>query len=188
MAAERTLAKRYARALLEVAAAEGKIDAVEGDLYAIADLYEGERDFRTVVLHPAVPLARKLQVLTALLQGKVQDVVLRFLILLLEKDRLRYIREIAEMYDVLSDSVQGLLKAHVRTFLPLKPDQRKALEEKLMKFAGRRRIVLKEEVDRSLLGGIVVRVGDDVLDGSVAGRLRALKERLLRREEAATKS
>jgi F-type H+-transporting ATPase subunit delta len=187
MAAERTLAKRYARALLEVALERKRVDEVEAELYAVADLYEQARDFRTVVLHPALPMARKRELLGKTLGGKVQDFVLRFLRLLLEKGRLRYIREIAAQYDDLSDELQGLVKARVRAFLPLKPEQRRALEEKLMRFAGRRRVILHEAVDRSLLGGIVVRIGDDVLDGSVAGRLRKMREHLLRREHEATR-
>jgi F-type H+-transporting ATPase subunit delta len=183
VAGERTLARRYARALLSVAAEQGKVDEVEQDLHGLAEAWDGSRELRTMIAHPSVPRDRKRQALRALFQGKVQDATLRFLDLLLAKRRFPVLPQISEEFDLAADELQSIAKVRVRTFLPLTDAQRAKLIEKLNKFNQRKNIEIAETVDPTLLGGLVIRVGDQVLDGSIAGRLKKLRERLHLRED-----
>ena len=183
MAGERTLAKRYARALLDVAREASKIDEVERDLFGLAEAWDATRDLRTVIAHPSVPMDRKKRSVRAVFQGKVADLTLRFLDLLIDKKRMGLLPKIAEAYDEASDELQGIAKARVRAFMPLSDAQRAKLTERLRAFTRRPNIQLAETVDPSLLGGLVVKIGDQVLDGSVAGRLRKLRGRLVLRED-----
>lgn len=181
--AQRTLAKRYARALLQVAAEKNEIGRVAEDLRGVADAYCAVPELRLLVASPARSRDAKKAALARLFSGKVADVVLRFLAVVLEKKRFSAIEEIASAYDDLADEAQGIARARVTTFAPLGEAQRKALTERLGRLTDRTTVVLAESVDAEILGGIVVRIGDQVLDGSIRGRLRKLRERLIIREE-----
>jgi F-type H+-transporting ATPase subunit delta len=182
MADERTLARRYARALLGVAEQRGEIDRVEADLQGLGEAWHASADLRTLMAHPSVPADRKRAALAAVLAGRVSDVTLRFFDLLLSKKRLGLVRDIAEEYGAAADEARGIAKAHVTTYMALGDRHREKLVERLQAFTSRAKIVLEEEVDPTILGGIIVRIGDQVLDGSVRGKLRGLRERLTLRE------
>lgn len=180
---ERTLAKRYARALLEVAKERNEIDRVENELHAVARLWATVPELRLVLGDPARSRAEKQSILEKLFAARVSHVVLRFLAIVLEKGRFARIEEIAAIYDELSDELQGIARARVTSAMPLEPGERDALVARLRKFTERPNVILDEKVDPDLLGGVIVRIGDQVIDGSVRGRLRALRERLIVREE-----
>ena len=179
MADERTLARRYARALLDVATEKGKVDEVENDLHGLADLWNGSEEVRTLIAHPKWSRARKKEILAGLLAGKADPLTIRFVELLVDNGRLGVIEQIATEYDHISDEHQQIMKATVTSFMPLNDRQRKKLAERLQGFTSRANIELEEKVDASLLGGVIVRLGSHVIDGSVSGRLRKMKERLV---------
>jgi len=179
VADERTLARRYARALLGVAREANKIDEVEKDLYALAELWSSTEGSHMLFAHPGISRERKKEILTELLKGKIDPITLRFVEVLVDNQRFRYIEQIAHEYDHISDELQEISKATVTSFMPLNDKQRKALHDKLSGLTRRRKVELDEKVDAALLGGIVIQVGSFVVDGSVAGRLRKLRERLV---------
>lgn len=179
--ADRTIAKRYARALLDVAAERRAIDEVERDLYAVADCFRRSPELRTAIAHPSLTRVRKVDVIRRSFEGKVAPLVVEFLALLVDKGRFGLIGEIATLFDDLSDELQGQLKVKVRTVAPLKPHQRERLLARL-KQNMRPQPILEEEIDPEILGGMVLRIGDFLIDGSLRGRMRALKESLLLQE------
>jgi F-type H+-transporting ATPase subunit delta len=179
---ERTLAKRYASALLDVTEERGEVDRVEQELHALADLWSRVSELRTLIRHPTIARDRKAAALAAALGGKLSETTLRFATVLLEKGRFELIADIAALYDDLSDEHQGIARIQVTTSKALDDAQRAALVAQLQKFTARPRIVLKEAVDPDILGGVIVRFGDQVIDGSIRARLRDLRERLVVRE------
>ncbi len=183
MADVRTLARRYARALLDVARERNAVDQIEGDLQALVELRRRSPELRALFNHPSLGREQKQRVLREALSGKVHDATLGLLDVLVEKKRLFALEEIAHEFDRVSDKVQGIARVEARSFLPLTDAQKAKLTAKLQARRHKTRIVLDEKVDPSLLGGIVLRLDDLVIDGSVAGRLKRLKERLLLREE-----
>jgi F-type H+-transporting ATPase subunit delta len=187
---EQTLARRYARALLEVARERKEIAAVGAEIRAVAQVYgdlgarkAGEPDLRSLVTDPSRPVAARRELLVKVFGGRVSDLVLRFLILLLEKKRFGVVAEIADAYDHLADEAQGVARARVTTFRSLGDLQRVQLIDRLRRLTDRPTVVLEETVDPEILGGLFVRIGDQVIDGSIRGRLRRLRERLVIREE-----
>lgn len=183
MADERTLARRYARALLDVAIEKSLVDEVERDLYALAATWRTSRDLRTLVAHPSVHRERKKAAIGGVLGGKVSALTIRFVEVLLDKGRFDLIVPLAVEFDVLSDEAQGIAKLRVTVYMPLTDGQRERLVGMLLQHTGRKRAVIDEAVDPKILGGIVVRYGDQVLDGSLAGRLRKMREHLVLRED-----
>jgi F-type H+-transporting ATPase subunit delta len=183
MAGELTLAKRYARALLELGVGADDVGRVQKDLYGVEELWEASPELRTLIGTPRTSKEQKRRILQTLLTGKIAPLTLNFLYLLVDKSRFRLLGTIAACYDELNDEIRSVAKAKVRSYMPLTKAQRTKLVEKLQRFTERSTIELDEAVDADLLGGIVVEIGAYVLDGSVRGRLRKLRDHLLLREE-----
>lgn len=171
-ASDRVLAGRYALALFQAAAAKGEEQKVQADLGSAHKLL---LDSMSVLRHPRVPAASKKKLLADALAGKVGPTTLRFLELLVDKKRFELMVMIASVYAKLAADKRGAAKAVVRTAAPLSPDAQKQLAAKLKTFTGKD-IELDVKEDPALIGGVSVKIGDWVLDSSLRGQLRRLKE------------
>jgi F-type H+-transporting ATPase subunit delta len=171
-ASDRVLAGRYASALMQAAGAKSEEQKVSVDLGAARDLL---LDAAAALRHPRVSIADKKKLLHAKLDGKVGATTLRFLELLIEKKRYELFAMIAAVYGRLAADKRGVSKAVVRTAAPLGADAQKALAAKLKIFTGKDvELEIKEEPE--LIGGVSVKIGDWVLDSSLRGQLRRLRE------------
>lgn len=119
MAGDNTLARRYARALLEVAIEQDAVARIESDLHGVAEAYRTSRELRTYLRSPAFGRLEKKKTLQKLFSGRVHRATMSFLLLLVRKGRFPEITGIAEAYDAANDVVRGIQKASVTTFLPL---------------------------------------------------------------------
>jgi F-type H+-transporting ATPase subunit delta len=128
-----------------------------------------------VLRHPRVPAASKKKLLSDALSGKVGATTLRFLELLVDKKRFELMIMIASVYGRLAADKRGAAKAVVRTAKPLSADEQKQLAAKLKNFSGKD-VELDVKEDPELIGGVSVKIGDWVLDSSLRGQLRRLKE------------
>lgn len=173
-ASDRVLAGRYAAALFQAASAKSEEQKVQADLGSAHKLL---LDAMGVLRHPRVPPASKKKLLNDALEGKVGATTLKFLELLVDKKRFELMVMIAANFAKLAAEKRGSAKAHVRTAAPLSSDAQRQLAEKLKKFTGKD-IELDVKEDPELIGGIAVKIGDWVLDSSLRGQLRRLKESL----------
>lgn len=178
---EEGLAKRYAKALLNLAEKEdpAKIGEVEQELFNITRLYNSLEGMRRVLIHPLISPDKKNAIINKVLGTRVSPIILRFLKLLINKNRVMYLTQIADAYHFLSDQARGIARVKVKSYLPMPTDQLKVLEQKMLTLTSSQQVILEPEVDPSLLGGITVQVGDSIIDGSVTGRLRELREQLI---------
>jgi F-type H+-transporting ATPase subunit delta len=179
-----TLARRYARALLDVSLAQPKIGApekVRGDLETLADVLEGHRDLAGIFQNPAVGTDAKKRI-AAGLAARVQaaPVVQRLLDLLAQRDRLVLLPQVAAAFVEAWNAHRGVTAAEAVSAVELPPPQAEALAAALAKVAGSE-VELRSQVDPQVLGGLVVRMAGKTYDGSVRGRLAALRETLLGR-------
>ena len=174
---DRTLAKRYAAALLRVTDAEGSTEEVEALLLALRDVWRVQRGFRNMMVSPKVPRAVKKALFRKALAGQAKESLLQFLDLLVAKNRAEILPEVADVFDRLADASHGVVRVKVRSWKPLSAAQSATLSEKLVKITGKK-IQIEAETDPALKGGVQLRIGDSVVDGTVAHRLRALGERL----------
>lgn len=172
---EKTIAKRYAEALLVEAESAGAVEEIERQILEAAKLWSASRELRIAATHPGLPLERRRTALKRVFAGRVHDLLIGFLDLLVRRRRIDLLPEVAEAFDRLADRSRGVVKVRVRTAAPLPAPQRAALENQLVRRL-ERKIELTEEVAPSLLGGLAVRIGDTVWDGTLAGRLRHLRE------------
>lgn len=174
------VARRYAQALTEEAQKAGSLAAVDADVALVAETLDGSRDLRLALTSPVVPHAKKNTVLQRLFDGRVSDLTLRFLRLLVDKQRDGQIPGILDAYRALRDERTGTVEATVRVAKPLGADEAERLRGALEARAGQT-VRMRIEVDPSLVGGLVVRLGDVVFDRSVKHQLQTLRGQLAER-------
>ncbi len=171
------LATKYARAIFELAQDENKLDEYDGDLAKIqADVFslpEAVKFFQ----NPLVPHKAKKDLLAKAFNGEISDNVMNFLMLLVDKSRIGIFNEIYEIFTALKNVEQGILVADVISAFPLTKTQENQLGKKLASVTGKK-IKIRKHEDKSILGGLIVTIGDRRIDGSAAGRLRSLQNTL----------
>ena len=171
---------RYAHAFEQVVVAE-KLDASAAlsQLRDFSDTFAGSADLREVLMDPSIPKEQKLKVLDAI-GGKIGmfPQVRNFVAVITEHDRLHELNEIITEYASAADADSGVSDAEITTALPLNDQDRQQLETEVGKLAGGsvRATYLQ---DATLLGGVIVKLGSTVYDGSVRGQLAQMKQRLI---------
>jgi len=172
----KTLAKRYATALLRVTNHGGKVEETEATLIALRDVYRRDAKFRAVLKSPKITKAQKKSLLRKVLAA-ASAALHEFFDLLVDKNRTDLIPDIADMYDRLADAYKGVVRVQVRSAWPLAAAEQARLKGDLDRVTGFN-CSIEATTDRALKGGVQVRIGDSVVDGTVSYRLKALKEKL----------
>jgi len=168
-------AKRYAQAAFDIARERDELDRWAEDLQAIADL-AGQPGALDILDSSRVPSEAKERLLRAGL-ADLSPLALNLAHLLVEKRRIALAEQVRDEYQHLLDEHRGVTQATVLTAVPLSEDERRAVVQRLQELTGKE-IVLEAQVAPEILGGLVARVGDRVIDGSTRGRLLALKQSL----------
>ncbi len=168
-------AKRYAQAIFEIARERKELDRWQSDLRKIAILGENAT-LISLLQDPRLRFDSKAKVLSEQL-GDINPLALNLVHLLITKGKLNMVGDIVAEYQRLLDSYRGIEQAEVTTVIPLDDKDKQRLIEHLGAIVGKK-IVLKPQVDSRLIGGIMARVGDKLLDGSTRSKLAALREEL----------
>lgn len=173
-----TIARRYANALYHIAQRDGTVDAVSADLGVMADIFVRNPEVLRALAVPRVPHERKKAALQAIVgEQMTQPVSRRFLDLVVDHSREGSLPETVTAFSLLADEANGIVNAEVLAAAPLSDDQTTRLKARLDTVTGRKtRITVN--TDPSLVGGLIVRIGDTVMDGSVKGYLEQIGNRL----------
>lgn len=171
------ISRRYAKALLATATEKNIVDVVSTDMAHIGRIGEASKDLRAMMGSPIINVADKQKVLSEVLDGKVNPLIMDFLMLLLEKRRGSLFREIIREYGVMVDTMNNIERIVVTSAVKMAAPERAHLEQSLATKL-KKNIVATFDIDPSILGGAIVRVGDDVMDGSLRHQLYVLRERL----------
>jgi len=167
------LAEVYARALLEVAREQGKLDLLRDQLVQFADALEGDRQLAIFFFSPYFSTAEKEQGLARVLEGADESFV-NFLRLLIEKHRMPVLFRIRHVYERMWDEENKVLPVEITSAIELDPAMTESLGSRIGERAGRK-VTLATRVDPEIIGGIVVRVGNSILDASIRNRLEQLR-------------
>jgi F-type H+-transporting ATPase subunit delta len=169
----------YAQAIFQIAEAEGVLDAVEDELYRFGKAVEQSNDLRDALTDPALPAERKRATVKDILGERASRHTVSILGFLIDQGRTRELGAIIEELAKVAAERRSRAVAEVRSAIPLDDEHRRKLLEALERATGKK-IELKVLVDPSVVGGLVARVGDQVIDGTVRRRLELARERLRR--------
>ncbi len=170
------LAQVYARSLFEVAREQGKLDVLREQLAQLADALRENRDLEVFFFSPYFSTKEKQEALGKLLDG-ADEVLLNFLNLLIENHRMPVIFHIRRQYEHLWDEENKTLPVEITSAIELDSATTESLGKTIGERAGRK-VQLASRVDPDILGGIVIRVGNSILDASIRSRLEQLRRQV----------
>jgi F-type H+-transporting ATPase subunit delta len=167
----------YARALFEIARAEGSLDEVEDELFRFARSFESNDALRSALTDDMIPAAKRQAIVEDLLGGRATSTTTQLVSMVIGSGRGRDLPAIIDQLVSRASSAKNLELAEVRSAVPLTQDQQDRVRAALANATGKQ-VNLKVVVDPSVLGGLTASVGDTVIDGTVRTRLDQLKARL----------
>jgi F-type H+-transporting ATPase subunit delta len=184
MATNDKVAAVYANALLELTQKQGgntRAQEVGEEFRQLAEMINEDKSFRSLLASPTIERGARSAALDRILRGNVSDVLMRFIMVVDRKGRLNHLVEMEEAYDELLQGLFGKTEVDVFTVdgQPLEKTTETSLCERLRTATGRE-AVFHYAADASMIGGIKLRIEDQLVDGSVATRLRRLRESIIR--------
>lgn len=173
------VARRYAKALIDLATRDDTVDETGAQLQQHRDLLETNVNLQAILRNPSVGVEAKGNVLTAILERTQPGPLLQgFLLLLLKNDRLHHLDRICDHYERIANEKLRRVKAQVTTAVELGTEQYQAVKQKVAAMT-QKEVLLDTRIDPSILGGLIVRINHTVLDGSLQGQLKRLRHELI---------
>ena len=171
----------YARSLYELAEEAGghdKILEIADEIEQVCELAVGDRSFREFLGSPIVDRGRRGDALRNIFRERVTDLVLRFLLVLNDRGRLGHLEAIGDAYTRLVQEAFGRVEVDVFTPGPIEPDQVETLKQRIQTILGKEP-VMYTYTEPAMIGGVKLRIGDQLIDGSVAARLKHIRRQFL---------
>lgn len=169
-------AKRYAQAIFELALERNELEPWQKGLEKISELTKNE-ELISFIQNPRIPYETKKRILEFQL-GEILPLALNLALLLVHKGLLRMAPRILQQFNLLVDAYHGIERAKVITAIPLEEQEREILSRRLEEMV-KRKVLIEGQVDSSLIGGFIARVGDKIIDASLRHQLEALKQHLI---------
>lgn len=175
------LDRRYALALYKVAEEKGKVEQYLEELKNIVVLMNNDEDFMKLIRHPQVSTSSKKKLFTDIFKSKIDEDLLSFLLVLIDKGRILELEGKLREMEKINLERNNTVIAKVKTVVSLQDDEKNSLIKKLEKKFDKK-ILLEEELDPSILGGVYVQVNNEVIDGTVKSKIDEMKKLMLKRE------
>jgi len=171
-----TIARRYAKALVQLGSEGGLVDRFREELSAIDKMFAGNPELRSAFGDPALTLDQKKAIMKELVaKSACSELVGNFLMLLVDKNRTAFLGQIVQTYEKLADEFSGVIRPVIRSAFPLDEGQVSSIQIALEKKTGKK-VVPQVMVDASLLGGVVTQIGDIAYDSSVKTQLKRIQD------------
>lgn len=171
------IANRYAEALFQLSEDENITKEIYNELHDVVEVIKNNKELDNVLKSPLVAKNEKTQLIEALFNNKINNDLKNFLKILVEKGRISSLKSIELTFKELLNDKHNIIEGTVISAIALTEKQVKELEEKLSKKYNKN-VTLENEVDQSILGGVLVRLGNTQIDGSVKTRLNNIKDQL----------
>jgi F-type H+-transporting ATPase subunit delta len=176
------IARRYAKALLSIGREDGQAETYKEELGGLVQLLEDQKELEMAICNPLYDPEDRKNVLEAVVErAGVSKVMASFLSLLFDKGRIQYLKDIYIFYEKLTDELANIVRADLVSAVELSEDIIAKIQSALSEQSGKT-VKMETRVDPALIGGLVTKIGDTVLDGSVRTQLLSLKESLQRSE------
>ena len=171
-----TIARRYAKALVQLGSEAGLIDRFSDELAAVDRLFSDNGELRAAFGNPAFTAEQKKEIMKEMVaKAGCSELVGNFLLLLVDKNRVAFLGQIVQTYKKLADEQSGVIRPLIRTAFPLDDAQVAAIQGALEKKTGKK-VVPQVTVDQALQGGIVTQIGDTAFDSSVKTQLKRIQD------------
>lgn len=174
------ISKTYGEALFELAVEENKVDVFEQEISAILDILNQNPDFVQLLNHPKIAKEEKLQVVENVFGGKVEKEIMGFLNIIVTKERNKELIPILVYFLNEVKAMKGVGVCYVTTPMELKDAQKEAIVKKLLETTSFKQMEMHYGIDEKLIGGMVIRIGDRVVDSSIQTKLSNLEAQLLK--------
>lgn len=171
------IARTYARVLFDLASAADAVDEADEGVRAAAEAVRGHIDLRTALTDSGIPAEKKRDVLRDIFGQAVTPEVLSVVTLAVERGHTDALGEVARIFGEIAETERGIVVAEVTTAVPLDDALRSSISDKLVAALGRP-VSLRERVDAGIVGGVIIKVGGRVLDGSLSSQLDAVRANL----------
>jgi F-type H+-transporting ATPase subunit delta len=170
-----SVASRYVKSLLGLAVERGALDQVHADMQLFSKVCEENRDFMLMLRNPVIKHDKKNDVLKKIFQGKVNALTLAIFDIITRKNREPLLPEIATGFHHAYNVYKGVGEATVTTAVPMDKALRNEIESIAKKVSNKAQLELHEKIDPEMIGGFVLKVGDQQVDASLKNKLNALK-------------
>ncbi|MGC7871751.1 F0F1 ATP synthase subunit delta [Desulfosporosinus sp. SYSU MS00001] len=171
-----SLARRYSQALFEIAS-ETSLELIDADLRELTQLVEENDEVKKVLLHPHISLSEKKSVMAKILRDDFSETVRHFLYLLIDRKRENLLPFIQREFTRLADEARKVVEAKVASAIALSASQLDDLKKAIGRMTGKD-VRLISEVREELIGGVLIQIGDRVMDGTIAHALAKMREDL----------
>jgi F-type H+-transporting ATPase subunit delta len=174
---ETKISNRYAQALMQQAIADNKLSVVAENITTLSDTCKKNKDLHNVLVNPVINTDQKLKALLAIFHG-FDATVQNFIKLVCTKNRENILEDISDAFLTLYRSHQGIEKVTVQSAAPINEQDQQSIKQFVKQKTGAREIELHTEINPSVIGGLVIKFGDNLLDTSISAKLRKLKKEL----------
>ncbi len=177
---EKSLATGYAQALFEVASERGGADDIEKDLEGIKELLESNKKFRDILYHPSITKTDKKDIINKTIGRQCSSKWVRNLLyILIDKRREKILDYLPDVFKGVSWRIRGVVSVKVQTAFPLTGTRLDKLKRNIEKLT-KKTVELETEVNKEIIGGMIIRIENNIIDGSITNRLKNLKKNLLK--------
>lgn len=174
---ETKISNRYAQALMQQAVADNKLSAIAADMTTISKICTESKDLRNTLMNPVINQQQKLNALMGIFKG-LDATVQNFIKLVCSKNRESLLPDIADAFLSQYRSHQGIEKVTVQSTAPVSEQDKQSIKQFIKQKTGAKEIELHTEINPDVIGGLVIKFGDNLLDSSIAAKLRKLKKEL----------
>lgn len=170
--------RRYGHALFEIAKSENKVDIFLQELGEVSNILSSSVELKEFLIHPSIPNGDKRRVIKEILRGKVDSEIIRLVTTLLEHDRVEQLRTVYYDYKYLVYKERGMKIAYATTAVKMTNEEIETIGQKLSE-KYKKDIEVQNILDPNVIGGVYLRLGDRVIDGTIRGKLQDMKRMLL---------
>lgn len=173
------LAKRYAKALFDDAAAKGAVETVNNDMKLVAKTVADSKDLRVFLKSPIIKSAKKISALKQIFGDNISAESTALILLLIDNGREGYLGEIATFFNKFYNEHNGILEVKITTAVPLDDATEQLVRKAIASKVGDKKLIVKSTIDKDILGGFIVDLGNKVYDASVRNKLSNIANELI---------
>ncbi len=171
------VSRTYSQALFEVALENNKFDEYNEELKFIVSICKEQPEFYEILKTPKINISEKKKIIDEIFKEKISQELINFIKIILDKRRVKNLFSISKEFEEMVYEHKGIVKAKAITTIPLGKREIEKLQKKLSEITNKT-VILENEIDKSLIGGVMIKLGDKVIDGTIKGKLEQLENSL----------